>query len=234
MKPIQFVRQLEAFRGGAVFNPYRDRCEVYDRYNGPVIRRRNLRNLLQAMELYRGQCDLWIGRDLGYLGGRRTGLALTAESHLDVACERWGIDLRQATIGLPVKERSANAIWGLLATISYPIMMWNVFPFHPHDPDNPFTNRSHTAEERALGLEYLKRLIDWLSPRQLVAIGNDAANITRQHFPKTQTVAVRHPSYGGQTTFARQVSDIYQVPQNVLKTTSSGLGEAYKSRSDSR
>ena len=35
---------------------------------------------------------IWIGRDLGYRGGRRTGLALTDDLHISQHARRWNLD----------------------------------------------------------------------------------------------------------------------------------------------
>lgn len=211
MTPNQFIRRLSQYTGDHVFNPYSDRCAIEDRFDAPKVRRGNLRSLLQQMTTSAIPCDLWIGRDLGYLGGRRTGLALTAETHFALAERRWGIVLKQATKGQLVHERSAAAVWKLLGAIQYPVMMWNVFPFHPHEPQYPFSNRSHTAAEREVGLAFLQALVSMLGPRQIVAIGNDAAKIANLAFPDATVVAVRHPSYGGNSQFTKQVEALYQV-----------------------
>ena len=46
------------------------------------------------------------------------------------------------------RERTANVIWRMLMRIDEPIFLWNVFPLHPHEPDDPMSNRRHTAKER--------------------------------------------------------------------------------------
>jgi hypothetical protein len=56
---------------------------------------------------------LWIGRDLGYRGGRRTGLALTDDVHLSIHVTRWNISVQWATTGSMVAERTAAVIWSI-------------------------------------------------------------------------------------------------------------------------
>ena len=53
----------------------------FDGPDAPAIRRSNLGLVLEAA-LAGGISSLWIARDLGHRGGRRTGLALTDEVHL--------------------------------------------------------------------------------------------------------------------------------------------------------
>ena len=45
---------------------------------------------------------IWVGRDLGYRGGRRTGLALTDDVYFADHLERWGLDVQRPTYGKPV------------------------------------------------------------------------------------------------------------------------------------
>src|SRR5262249_18488626 len=91
------------------------------------------------------------------------------------------------------------------------VFLWNVFPLHPHEPDEPFTNRSHSPRERAVGEALLAELIAMLRPRQLVAIGNNAAKAANRLASITEVVQVRHPSYGGQSEFVQQVRSLYDL-----------------------
>ncbi len=95
--------------------------------------------------------SIWIGRDLGYRGGRRTGLALTDDIHLADHAKWWGIEVMRPTVGTPVAERTAAVIWGILSNISSPVFLWNVFPLHPHEQGEEFSNRAHNAKERKIG-----------------------------------------------------------------------------------
>ena len=159
---------------------------------------------------YRATQKIWVARDLGYRGGRRTGVPLTDEVHLDVVGRLLGgISLRRATRGPAVAERTAAVVWKVLARIEQPVVLWNVFPFHPHEPDDPFSNRCHTAAERERTLPLLKILIDMFEPERLVAIGRDAQLALKDlDIPVT---TVRHPSYGGQSEFMSGLFHLYGV-----------------------
>jgi len=76
MTPTAFVKALAEFSLDNVFNPYADTCSVHDRAGAAASRRKNLRSYLQAVSDL-GADTIWMGRDLRYRGGRRTGLALT-------------------------------------------------------------------------------------------------------------------------------------------------------------
>ena len=210
MTPAQFVSSLRELKFENVFNPYSDRCDVHDVEDAPARRAKALVGMLEAA--VNAEIDaLWIGRDLGYRGGRRTGLALTDDVHLSIHATRWNISVERATAGSMVAERTAAVIWSMLASVRAHVFLWNVFPFHPHEPEEPFTNRAHRPPERAVGEEVLAELIAMLRPRRLVAIGNDATKSALKIAGIGSVVQVRHPSYGGQRDFIQQVRCVYNL-----------------------
>lgn len=205
-----FVQAVAALRFDNCFNPYVDRCEVHDRGDAPSCRATALSAMVEAAA--REPIDaIWVGRDLGYRGGRRTGLALTDDVHIDRHAKRWELVAERPTIGAAVAERTAAIIWGMLGDINSRVFLWNVFPLHPHKPDEPFTNRQHNARERRAGEEVLRELITLLKPARIVAIGNDAAAAAGRVADVMPVICVRHPSYGGQTEFMRQIADLYDA-----------------------
>lgn len=197
---IQFVEALACLRLPSVFNPYSDRCEDFDLADAPARRRKNLQVQLQAaLDL---QVDtIWIGRDLGYRGGRRTGIALTDEPNLGNVSASFGRELpvSRATRGPSVAERTAAIVWDVIRQLEAPVFTWNVFPLHPHEPGKPLTNRCHTRDERLASRSLLISLLDLLKPSKVVAIGNDAAGGLADL--GIRCVKVRHPSYGGKREF---------------------------------
>jgi uracil-DNA glycosylase len=215
MQPSQFVSALKTLSFEHTFNPYVDRCAVHDKIDAPQKRAGLLKAMLDAA--MRIELDaIWIGRDLGYRGGRRTGLALTDDIHSSWHAERWQLAYERPTKGRPVAERTAAVIWSVLQEIDAPIFLWNVFPLHPHEPDDPFTNRAHNARERAAGEDILASLVMLLSPKRIVAIGNDAAKTAIRVAHDQCIVQVRHPSYGGQNEFLDQIRSTYRCRSQSL------------------
>jgi hypothetical protein len=209
--PSRFVDILAQMRLPDVFNPYAECCELHDRTDAARRRKNNLESVLEAA-LDSKVDTIWMARDLGYRGGRRTGVPLTDEMHLDLVGRLLGgIQLKRATRGPVVAERTAAVVWKVLLRIDQPVVLWNVFPFHPHEPNDPFSNRCHTAAERQLTLPLLKSLITMFQPQRIVAIGRDAQMALRGL--DIPVVTVRHPSYGGQGEFIASLYELYGVKQ---------------------
>ncbi len=137
MTPTHFVAELATLRFADAFNPYSDTCAKCDADGAPMIRAKMLTDTLEAA-VAQPLDAIWIGRDLGYRGGRRTGLAFTDDVHLREHGRRWGIGVKRPTSGNAVPERAATVIWNLLDRIEAPIVLWNAFPLHPHKPGDPF------------------------------------------------------------------------------------------------
>lgn len=207
----EFGRDLSRLKCANVFNPYRDICGDHDRPDAPALRRGNLRRVL-ASATERGIDAIWVGLELGYGGGRRTGLPMTDNLRLAEYGRRMGVTgLAEPTLTGPLSEATSSAVWEALAGVRQRVFLWNVFPLHSHKQGEPLSNRRHNALERDLGLPFLARLVERLQPRTLVSIGRDAAvALEREGY---QFEAVRHPAYGGRTEFIAGVRQACPQPR---------------------
>lgn len=204
-----FISTLRSLHFENAFNPYAEACEDYDKKDAANIRVRNLKLVLESA-LQNGVDSIWIARDLGYRGGRRTGLALTDELHLNNHANLFNTKpLMRATKGPAVAERTASVVWQMLDLINRPIFLWNVFPLHPHEAHAPMSNRCHTRQEKIACEPILLWLLQALQPKHIVAIGRDAQKSLEDMGILAE--CVRHPSYGGQTEFIETLSSIYDL-----------------------
>lgn len=204
-----FVDHISSMRFENAFNPYSDICARCDQPEAAALRRDNLRKVIEV-SLDRGVESLWIARDLGYRGGRRTGLAMTDDKHLSDHAALLGIpSLSRATTGTAVSERTATVIWNALNSIGQPVFLWNVFPLHPHQAEDEMTNRLHTREEREASRPLLEWLIAHLRPKIIVAIGRDSQAALLAMGISHDVIEVRHPSYGGQREFTESIQRLY-------------------------
>lgn len=216
MNVEDFVDRIAGLSFPNVFNPYSDRCEIHDKRDAPAIRRHNL--ALAITGAIESNVEyLWVARDLGYRGGRRTGLALTDDVHVSAFGSMLGVPVQRATTGEAVAERTAATVWKIIREFNKPFFTWNVFPFHPFENGDQFTNRQHTRRERMACQSLLENLIQILQPKQIIAIGNSAAEGLLELGVKAEKV--RHPSYGGTADFVSGLSSIYHL-QPLNKTQS--------------
>lgn len=221
-----FVEQLSGVTFNNVFNPYRDQCNEHDHIDSPAIRRLNLLHYLEAVT-ENGIEAVWLGRDCGYRGGRRTGIALTDEIHLKTLESHFAITgLTKATIGHPVKERTATEVWKIIHEVDAKVFLWNVFPFHPFEAEKPLSNRRHSTREFNECSDLLCCLLEWLQPRRIITLGSDAHNAAQRL--GFDVLSVRHPSYGGHIEFAKTIRSIYNTAEkssSVAKTKITAVSE---------
>lgn len=191
-----------------MFNPYANVCAQHDfSAKSPMIRRSLLLDYIEAVRDVDSRV-MWMGRDLGYRGGRRTGVALTDESHLPCLESVYGVkNPTRSTTGPVIAERTATEVWSVLQCISAPPMLWNVFPFHPFVEGNELSNRKFTAQEFDIAERINRDLIGLLKIKKIVAIGQDAASYASKLGVEVEQV--RHPSYGGVADFRAGMSRIH-------------------------
>lgn len=172
-----------------------------------TIRRDNLRRYLNHMA-GRSPRAMIVMEAPGYRGCRLTGVPVTSRKVLLEGVPELAIfgteqgyqNVDDAGFERIYGEQSATIVWGTLTDLGVLPLIWNTFPFHPHKPDQPLTNRRPRKDEMTQGAGFLRTLLDLFVPQMVVAIGNVA------HETLTQTVGldcvkVRHPAQGGKNDF---------------------------------
>lgn len=195
----RFYRLLLAECGAAVFNPWTERDEANDGgLNGPAERLQRLRAHLR-IDAQR----ILVGEASGYQGCHVSGIPFTSERVI-LAGEVPRVRASAARLSLrhiPWSEPSATTVWGTLHAlgIAEHTVLWNAFPWHPHEPGRLQSNRTPTHRERAEGLATLTALLEAFPKAQLLAVGRHA-ELALGQLGRAAT-PLRHPSMGGARRF---------------------------------
>ena len=108
-----------------------------------------------------------------------------------------------------------SVLWSTLqnhGVAAFDVILWNIFPWHPHKAGNLLTNRTPSTPELDVGVEFAKMLLELVPGMQIVAIGQKAADTLSRY--GIGCTAVRHPSMGGAETFRAQVAELFQGSQD--------------------
>ena len=203
-RPVErLIEQLAAAEHERrVYNPYR----AGDHDNN-ARRRHNLRlYLLQALAK-QPRPPLLVCEAPGYRGCRLTGIPLCSRRLLLDGVEELGAFGRARGYREPTDaafadiqgEQSATIVWSELRALGMLPLIWNAFPWHPHRPDEPRSNRTPNAAELARGRVILARVIAIYQPQQIMAIGR-SAQASLQALGIAHARA-RHPAHGGKRDF---------------------------------
>jgi uracil-DNA glycosylase len=197
-----FIVDLTVRRSnGQSYNPYRE----------PILRQ-NLLSYLGLLFSQPGRRILLVGEALGYRGGRLTGIPFSSERLLTQAPHPFLRSLsRHATVTGDSSEATATIVWNALAGRRRIPLFWNAFPFHPHHPGEPRSNRSPTASEVAEGQVYLRRLAALYQPRHVAGLGCNGYLAARSALPGIPITRIRHPSHGGKSDFERGLARLLRV-----------------------
>jgi uracil-DNA glycosylase len=166
-------------------------------------RRHNLQVYLRQMAELKPD-TLLVGEAPGHNGCARTGIPFSSEKLLrdGVLGGRLfgahnGYRVSKRTV---VHEQSAAAMWAVLAEVERIPLLWNAYPFHPHLPANPNSNRKPKVSELETGIIFLEELIDIFEIKKVIAVGNAAGKVLNRM--GLEHAKVRHPSYGGRAAFS--------------------------------
>ncbi len=163
----------------------------------------------------------------GYQGARFSGLAMTSERLLsgsmgfvterDILGQQGLYERTSHVDASPSQtvrnrgftEPTATVVWEELIETgqSRNVVLWNTFPFHPHQEANRLTNRQPNAAEIESNADILDSLRNLFARDcRLFAVGN----IARDHLQNlgVQAALLRHPANGGAADFRAQFRDL--------------------------
>jgi uracil-DNA glycosylase len=188
----------------AFFNPYNDSNPLVDKKNAPQIRRSNL--ILYLSSYDKVPRILLVGEAPGYRGCRFTGVPFTSEKQLYYN-ELPFNGTQSSNSTKPYSEGSASVIWNNLSQFFPSFILWNCFPFHPHQSNNVLSNRKPKTKEINEFSPILLKLHELINPKLVLSIGR-TAETTLQKLGIDSTY-IRHPSYGGSNIFKAQIKSIF-------------------------
>lgn len=204
----EFVESLaECETTANVFNQYSHANELN------AVRRHNLALYLRRMAEVKPKV-LLVAEAPGYRGMRLTGVPFTSPSLVRIGIDSFALFGETRGYRSPSehphiqKEQSGTIVWQTLQDNKALPLIWNAFPFHPHLPGKPLSNRTPTAKELEIGLAFLREMIGLYAIVQVVAIGNKAYDsLNRLGFACEK---VRHPAQSGKNQFVEGICRILQ------------------------
>lgn len=202
-RAAQLIDALASYQAPDVFNPWRDVDAELDLRPetpaAPIARRARLTQHLRSEPRF-----VLIGEAPGYRGCRFAGVPFASEALIfDGVVPRVTMGQRITTLERPLAEASATIVWRTLYTLGLEddVVMWNAFPFHPHKPGKPLSNRTPTAAEVCNGAGFLSMLLELYPDARVLPVGRVAAQAIA-FLGKRAEEPLRHPSMGGAQLFA--------------------------------
>ena len=108
-----------------------------------------------------------------------------------------------------MNEPTDTYIWGAIVENGLDpqsVLLWNIYPFHPHKEGNLFSNRTPTNSELAAGLIYTQNLLALFCKNlHIAAIGRKSAETLNT--AGIAAAAMRHPANGGARQFRRDFGE---------------------------
>ena len=198
----EFLKKLNQKESdNKVFNPYK---------NEKILQ--NLQFYLEYLYKHNHTNILLIGEAPGYKGCRITGIPFTS-SELFVKTSNIKIfnDLKEKVFLEKIEhENTATIIWEYLKNKNELPILWNSFPYHPFNINNPKSNRTPTNKEIEESKYFIKELVKIFNPKIIAAIGRKGEKVLHQIYPNKNIEYIRHPSYGGKKEFINGMEKIYK------------------------
>ena len=201
-----FIERLAAVAPGAAWTNFFDHST-----SSNAVRRDNLSLYLTEM-LERSPDILLVGEAPGFRGMRITGVPFTNRTIFEGPANSFGLFGPGKGYVLPPEasgvaaEPTATVMWQVLAELDVLPLLWSAFPWHPHQPGRPLSNRTPTPAEAALGTPFWQTLAELFAVRTVVAVGNVAHRSLQRS--GLEVAKIRHPAHGGRAGFKRGLEQL--------------------------
>lgn len=178
-----------------------------------AIRQHNLRRYLTQMAAQKPHV-LLVAEAPGYKGMRLTGVPFSSRKFIQEGIDGVPVFGTQNGYQSPPdddnpawSEQTATIVWGVLRDVRPLPVSWNTYPFHPHQPGKPLSNRKPRQPEIELGEGFLRQIMTLFDFQTVVAIGNTADDkLTQLGIDHHK---VRHPAQGGKNDFVAGMRAIF-------------------------
>lgn len=175
-----------------------------------AARRNNILRYFEQM-LERRPSVLLVGEAPGYRGMTVTGVPFTNKA-LIAGRDPFGMFgpangyvMPPEVLAVPA-EPTATVMWNVLADLDFLPLLWSAYPFHPHQPGRPQSNRTPSAPEIAAGTLFWQDLARLFGIDSVVAVGNIGhRSVTASGL---QVPKIRHPAHGGKELFRQGLQDL--------------------------
>jgi uracil-DNA glycosylase len=152
---------------------------------------------------------LLVGEAPGYYGCRQTGIPFTSGTIIKEAKHGLFQEIgKEVVLFEELSENTATIFWNCICNFSAIPVIWNTFPFHPHQKGLPEKNRKPNALEIKEGKEYIKMIYEIFRPKILCAVGKTAEKVLKELYPSDDIIYIRHPSHGGKMKFIEGIQCI--------------------------
>ena len=151
---------------------------VLNMYRGDSENAKKCReNLRKYLEKHKNTQILLVGEAPGYKGCARTGVPFTSGSG----------EISSRILQDAINKYNHNA----------DVLIWNAFPFHPHEKDNLESNRKPNKAELETGWMFMKYFLEVFPDIKCVAsVGNVAKELLKKFDFEYEPDHICHPSYG--------------------------------------
>ncbi len=154
-----------------------------------------------------------VGEAPGYKGCAITGLPFTSTHQIIHSPHSIFSNLKNKMKKEQLcKENTAKIFWDNIPIEGPFPLIWNAFPFHPHNKGDLSSNRKPNQKECNEGIVYLQMLVNHFHIQRVYAIGRVAEELLLKHYSKddkVEVIYIRHPSHGGKQKFVEGIQKVF-------------------------